>query len=86
VSQLPHPVTAILLLEQRHAEYLAASERDRLAALAERRSRPPHRLRWRDLLISATLAIAQALPVTAGTTGLLKRPSPTDALAPLTAQ
>jgi hypothetical protein len=60
MSHLPHPVSASLLLEQRQAEFLAASARERRAALAECRSAPSGRPRWPVFVATAWIAIARA--------------------------
>ena len=86
MPQLPHPETVILLLEQRQAEYLAAGERYRLAALTASPGGAP-RVRHRpDLMATATGLIAWALSVSAGRARLKRLPLAPNAVAPRTVQ
>jgi len=58
---LPHPTTAIMLLAQRHVEFLAESARDRRARSAERTGGVRSRQQWATLMATGAAVVVLAL-------------------------
>ena len=86
MSQLPHPITGMMLLEHRRADYHRECAHHRLAMLAEQEARPRQGRKWADLLAALALVIAFSLLLLAGATATEEPPATSHPIAHLASQ